>query len=79
MFIFDAVRYLLTTLLLLCCMSIAKAQLSAGAMPAPGSVAPWKPAELMEAGELNYTINEKKAPVIFNIGSVEDIKGAIHI
>lgn len=60
-------------------MSIAKAQLSAGAMSAPVNVSPWKPAELMEAGELNYNISEKKAPVIFNIGSVEDIKGAIHI
>lgn len=45
----------------------------------PGTGTPWKPAELMEPGELDHAIKLNKAPVIFNIGSVEDIKGARHI
>ena len=71
-------RYLFTTLLICCGMLVTKAQVSAS-MPMPGSATPWKPTELMEPGELNAAISANKAPVIFNIGSVEDIKGALHI
>ena len=71
-------KYFLTTILLLCGIFAANAQVSAS-MSMPGSGTPWKPTELMEPGELNAAISANKAPVIFNIGSVEDIKGAIHI
>ncbi len=47
-------------------------------MPGTGTLA-GKPTELMEPGELNDAIKSNKAPIIFNIGSVEDIKGAVHI
>ena len=39
----------------------------------------WTKNELMEPAELAAAIKANKAPVIFNIGSVEDIKGAVHI
>ena len=71
-------KNLFATLLLFCATFSAKAQVSASmSMPAAGT--PWKPTELMEPGELNDAIKANKTPVIFNIGSVEDIKGAIHI
>jgi len=71
-------KNLFTTLLLLFGVLIANAQVSAS-MSMPGAGAPWKPTELMEPGELNEYIKANKAPVIFNTGTVEDIKGAIHI
>lgn len=71
-------KNLFATLLLLFGVLMANAQVSAS-MSMPGAGTPWKPTELMEPGELNYVIKANKAPVIFNIGSVEDIKGAIHI
>lgn len=41
----------------------------------------WKPTDLIEPAELAATINKPNVawPVIFNIGAVEDIRGAIHI
>jgi hypothetical protein len=41
----------------------------------------WTPADLIESGDLAATINKPGVtqPVIFNIGAVEDIKGAVHI
>ena len=71
-------KNLFVTLLLLCGVLMAKAQVSAS-MSMPGAGTPWKPTELMEAGELNDLIKSNKAPLVFNIGSVEDIKGALHI
>jgi len=71
-------KYIFTTVLLFFVAQMANAQVSASmSMPAAG--APWKSVELMEPGELNAAITAKKAPVIFNTGTVEDIKGAIHI
>lgn len=71
-------KNLFATLLLLFGMLMANAQVSTTvSMPALGT--PWKSTELMEPGELNHAIEINKAPVIFNIGSVEDIKGAVHI
>ena len=69
-------KNLFASLLLCFCILAAKAQVSA---TMPGMATPWKPTELMEPGELNYVILQKKAPVIINAGTVEDIKGAIHI
>nr|WP_294790488.1 rhodanese-like domain-containing protein [uncultured Mucilaginibacter sp.] len=71
-------KNLFATLLLCFGIFAAKAQVSAS-MSMPGTATPWKPTELMEPGELNSLIKSNKAPVIFNIGSVEDIKGATHI
>ena len=72
-------KHLYLTLLLFCSAFIVKAQVSAGNMAMPGQTIPWKAAELLEPGELNQLIKENKAPLILNIGSVEDIKGAVHI
>jgi hypothetical protein len=71
-------KHLIFTTLLFFSIATAKAQVSAS-MSMPASGTPWKPTELMEPGELNNAIKTNKAPVIFNIGSVEDIKGAQHI
>ena len=71
-------KNLFATLVLLFGVLMANAQVSAS-MSMPGTGTPWKPTELMEPGELNDAIKSNKAPVIFNIGSVEDIKGAVHI
>jgi len=40
---------------------------------------PWVKTDLIEPADLADAIKAKKAPVIFNIGSVQDIKGAVHI
>jgi hypothetical protein len=71
-------KNLFATLLLMFGVLIANAQVSAS-MSMPGAGTPWKSTELMEPGELNEAIKSNKAPAIFNIGSVEDIKGAVHI
>ncbi|MFD0750943.1 rhodanese-like domain-containing protein [Mucilaginibacter calamicampi] len=71
-------KNLSATLLLLFMALMANAQVSAS-MSMPATATPWSPTELMEPGELNYVIKSNKAPVIFNTGTVEDIKGAIHI
>ena len=41
----------------------------------------WTPSDLIEPGDLAATINKPGVtqPVIFNVGAVEDIKGAVHI
>ncbi len=58
-----------------------KAQTSPGIMPTLGPSNPWNINELIEPGELAATLNSAKVnkPVIFNIGVVEDIRGAKHI
>src|SRR4051812_30238264 len=70
-------KYLLVALVL-CCSIFAKAQVSSE-MKMPQVGAPWKANELLEPGALNYAISQNKAPLILNIGTVEDIKGAVHI
>jgi hypothetical protein len=59
----------------------AQAQTSPGAMTMPGVTNPWKDSELIEPATLAAAINagEVKNAVIYNIGVVEDIKGATHI
>jgi len=71
-------KYLFITLLLCCSAFFAKAQVSS-TMKTTQMGTPLKAKELLEPGALNYAIGQNKAPVILNIGSVEDIKGAIHI
>ncbi|SHM74758.1 rhodanese-like domain-containing protein [Mucilaginibacter sp. OK098] len=58
-----------------------KAQTSPATMSMPGISNPWTNSQLLEPAELAADIKagETKTPIIFNIGAVEDIKGAIHI
>ncbi|HWZ15402.1 MAG TPA: hypothetical protein VNW95_09210 [Mucilaginibacter sp.] len=58
-----------------------KAQTSPGTAPTLGPANPWTARQLMEPGELATALNSPNTgkPVIFNIGAVEDIKGAKHI
>ncbi|MDB4918492.1 MAG: hypothetical protein JWQ54_475 [Mucilaginibacter sp.] len=58
-----------------------QAQTSPVAMPALGVSNPWSDGQLLEPSQLAADIKagEIKTPVIFNIGAVEDIKGAKHI
>jgi len=68
-------------LLLVCAAFTARAQTSPVSVPAPGVSNPWTNSQLLEPSELAADIKagETKTPIIFNIGAVEDIKGAIHI
>jgi hypothetical protein len=61
--------------------SNAQAQTSPVTMPAPGVSNPWSDSQLLEPSQLAAELKagEIKTPVIFNIGAVEDIKGAKHI
>jgi hypothetical protein len=58
-----------------------KAQTSPTAMPSLEKINPWTENQLIEPADLAALINNSKSdmPVIFNIGAVEDIKGAKHI
>ncbi|CAN5518995.1 hypothetical protein BH09BAC6_BH09BAC6_31960 [soil metagenome] len=58
-----------------------KAQTSPAAMPTVGQTNPWTDAQLLAPSKLaaDITSGDAKTPVIFNIGAVEDIKGAKHI
>ena len=68
-------------LLIVCTAFTARAQTSPVTVPAPGISNPWTNSQLLEPSELAADIKagETKTPIIFNIGAVEDIKGAIHI
>jgi hypothetical protein len=59
----------------------SKAQTSPVATPTLGISNPWTDSQLMEPSALvgNFKDAESRSPVIFNIGAVEDIKGARHI
>lgn len=59
----------------------SKAQTSPVAIPALGISNPWTDNQLIAPSALagNFKDVKSKIPVIFNIGSVEDIKGARHI
>ncbi|MDB5851756.1 MAG: hypothetical protein JWP29_5508 [Rhodoferax sp.] len=63
------------------CASETKAQTSPVAMPSLLNDYPWTDSELIEPSVLAAMITKNPAnmPVIFNIGAVEDIKGAKHI
>ncbi|MDB4901218.1 MAG: hypothetical protein JWQ63_499 [Mucilaginibacter sp.] len=60
---------------------VCKAQTSPVTMPSLEKINPWTENQLIEPAELAALINSSKSdmPVIFNIGAVEDIKGAKHI
>ena len=72
------------TLIVICCgllfaISGAKAQ-NPTASPTVTPVAdPWKAAELLDPAMLAGQLKTGNAPVIFNIGAVEDIKTAKHV
>jgi hypothetical protein len=61
--------------------SETKAQTSPVAIPTLLNNYPWTESELIEPSVLAgmLTKNQENTPVIFNIGAVEDIKGAKHI
>ncbi|HEY2582892.1 MAG TPA: rhodanese-like domain-containing protein [Mucilaginibacter sp.] len=61
--------------------SSIKAQTSATPLKPLEKANPWKDNQLVEPAAIAEMINNPKAdvPAIFNIGSVEDIKGAKHI
>jgi hypothetical protein len=63
------------------CASETKAQTSPVAMPSLLNNYPWTDSELIEPSVLAAMITKSPAnmPVIFNVGAVEDIKGAKHI
>jgi hypothetical protein len=58
-----------------------KAQTSAAGTPVLGPLNPWKANQLVEPGKLAATLKSSALhkPHIFNIGVVEDIRGASHI
>jgi hypothetical protein len=56
-----------------------KSQTSPMTMPTLGVTNPWTEGQLLEPATLAADIKVGAAPVIFNIGAVEDIKGATHI
>ena len=66
-------------LLLILPASTVYAQASPQTMQSLGAAIPWGDNELLEPSVLAAQISSDKAPVIFNIGAVEDIKNAIHI
>jgi hypothetical protein len=74
------------TFLVLCCclfgllfaVSDAKAQSPAVSQAVPAAADPWKAAELLDPATLAAELKTGNAPLIFNIGAVEDIKTARH-
>ncbi|WP_342644489.1 rhodanese-like domain-containing protein [Mucilaginibacter sp. CSA2-8R] len=58
-----------------------QAQTSPGKLSGLGKNVIWTPADLVEPAELAASINKPGVtqPVIFNIGAVEDIEGAVHV
>ena len=63
------------------CTLNVQAQVSPAPMATPTSANPWKNSELVEPSELAGQIKAEEANtlMIFNIGAVEDIRGARHI
>jgi hypothetical protein len=59
----------------------AKAQISPAPLPALGVNNPWTDSQLIEPSVLAAILKDSGSnnPLIFNIGAVEDIKGAKHI
>lgn len=60
---------------------MAMAQTSPASSPSAAGLYPWTDNQLMEPADLAAVLNNPKSdkPLIFNIGAVEDIKGATHI
>lgn len=58
-----------------------QAQTSPGKLSGLDKKVVWTPNDLVEPADLAATINKNgtNLPVIFNIGAVEDIKGAVHV
>jgi len=58
-----------------------RAQTSPGKLSGLDKNVVWTPNDLVEPADLAATINKNgtNLPVIFNIGAVEDIKGAVHV
>lgn len=68
------------TLITLSLIGPAKAQTSPGKMPTLDAPVPWTEKQLMEPSELATLLKQDDvAPLIYNIGAVEDIKRAKHI
>lgn len=61
---------------LICSSALLKAQAPSASLP---SNDPWNQSELLAPSALAGQIKEGHAPLIFNIGAVEDIKTARHI
>lgn len=73
-------KALLSLILFVFVNTTGRAQTSPTTMPALGITNPWTVNQLLEPAALATTIKTGTAsPVIFNIGAVEDIKGATHI
>jgi hypothetical protein len=74
-------RILTGLIFLLATAASLKAQTSPGTAPTLGPLNPWTANQLIEPNDLAATINSANPgkPVIFNIGAVEDVKGAKHI
>jgi hypothetical protein len=77
-------EYCLLALLLVTSLFTAyntKAQTSPGKLSGLDKNVVWTPADLIEPGDLAAAIKHPGVtqPVIFNIGAVEDIEGAVHI
>jgi len=71
---------ILSTVFLALAPMMLRAQSSPKPMSAPGMSNPWTDNDLIEPTALAAIIKSgDKKPVILNIGSVEDIKGATHI
>jgi hypothetical protein len=72
----------ISCLLFICLISLqSKAQTSPASSPSLEKLTPWAANQLMEPADLAATIANPATdkPLIFNIGAVEDIKGARHI
>ncbi|MDP9046620.1 MAG: rhodanese-like domain-containing protein [Bacteroidota bacterium] len=74
-------KQLFVSIFLLLLYTSVKAQTSPQTTPSLGPLNPWAASQLEEPRELAAILNSSIAdkPVIFNIGAVEDIKGARHI
>jgi len=72
---------LLSLMLVILTGTSAHAQTSPAAVPTLGITNPWTENQLLEPADLatNIKAGTAKTPLIFNIGAVEDIKGATHI
>lgn len=73
--------FLITLLLILSCPAIQAQSVPGAANPSWKANEPWKDNQLMQPSHLAALLNNPKArkPLIFNIGVVENIKGARNI
>jgi hypothetical protein len=66
-------------LIISCINNVLKAQSTPSTPALPAAADPWSPSELLAPSVLAGQIKTGNAPVIFNIGAVEDITTARHI